>query len=116
MPPGGRPEPPCRPVLAARIFSRTSSLSSRFSSHSPSRVAPTVVSDDSGVIASGASVTATGFEKVSLSEVPNAASGYYHPAGENLHTVIKNRGNLFTIAVSGERETTELIMQEAARR
>ena len=64
----------------------------------------------------GRAASNAGFERVRLSEVPNAASGYYHPGGENLHTVINNRGNLFTIAVSGEREATELIMQEAARR
>ena len=64
----------------------------------------------------GSTASRARFEKVTFSNSEGKEKVFYTSPNEDFHAMIKNRGDLFTVALSVERERTEELMLRALGR
>ena len=64
----------------------------------------------------GSTASRARFEKVTFSDSQGKEKVFYTSPNENFHAMIKNRGDLFTVALSVERKRTEELMLRALGR
>ena len=64
----------------------------------------------------GSAASRGGFQKVTFTSLRGKEKAFYISPDDELHALIKNRGNLFTIALSAEREKAEELISRAIGR
>ena len=64
----------------------------------------------------GSAASRASFQKVSFESSRGKEKAFYISPDEDFHAMIKNRGNIFTVSLSSEREKAEELMLEALGR